>query len=145
MILKQFSPWGVMNKDILSKKPQFPPELTIFSRIYAVSHQKLETLPLNTPKIWPLPSKYLPFREGKCKVWAKKPDTLKNWPSMRNPQFLSYPHETWWKWSSHEVIIFTKFHEDKAKIVDFLLWLIFESVPFMQLTAVLKTLHTVTT
>ena len=26
---------------------------------------------------------------------AKKRDTLKNWPSMKNPQFLSYPHETW--------------------------------------------------
>ena len=61
-----------MNKDILSKKPQFPPELTIFSRIYAVSHQKLETLPLNTPKIWPLPSKYLPPSGGESKVQGKK-------------------------------------------------------------------------
>ena len=42
----------------------------------------------------------------------KNPDTLKNWPLVKNPQFLSNPHETWSKWLTHEVIIFTKFHED---------------------------------
>ena len=25
----------------------------------------------------------------------KKQDTFKNWPLIKNPQFLSYPHETW--------------------------------------------------
>ena len=33
--------------------------------------------------------------------------------------FLSDLYETGGKYSSHEVIIFTKFHEDKTKIVDF--------------------------
>ena len=30
-------------------------------------------------------------------------------------------HETLWKWLPYEVMIFTKFHEDTTKIVDFLL------------------------
>ena len=34
----------------------------------------------------------------------KKRDTFKNWPLIKNPQFLSYPHETWWKWSPHEKV-----------------------------------------
>ena len=25
----------------------------------------------------------------------KKRDTFKNWPLIKNPQFLAYPHETW--------------------------------------------------
>ena len=25
----------------------------------------------------------------------RKRDTFKNWPFIKNPQFLSYPHETW--------------------------------------------------
>ena len=50
----------------------------------------------------------------------KKRDTFKNWPLMKNPHFLSYPHETLWKWSPHELIIFTNFHEDRTKIVVFL-------------------------
>ena len=49
----------------------------------------------------------------------KKPDTFKNWPMIKNPQFSS--HETWWKLLPHEVIIFTKFHEDRTKIKNFLL------------------------
>ena len=28
------------------------------------------------------------------KVWVKKPETLKNWPLVKNPQFLFDPHET---------------------------------------------------
>ena len=28
------------------------------------------------------------------KVWGKKRDTFKNWPLIKNPQFLSYPHKT---------------------------------------------------
>ena len=38
----------------------------------------------------------------------------------KNPYFLSNLHETWWKWLSHEAIIFTNFHKDWTKIVDFL-------------------------
>ena len=30
------------------------------------------------------------------------------------------PYETWWKWWPLEVIFFTKFHEERMKIVDFL-------------------------
>ena len=52
------------------------------------------------------------------KSGAKKRDTFKNWPLIRNLQFLSYPNETWWKLSPQEVNIFTKFHEDRTKIVD---------------------------
>ena len=33
---------------------------------------------------------------------------------------MSNLHETWWKWLSHEAIIFTKFHKDWTKIVEFL-------------------------
>ena len=53
----------------------------------------------------------------------KKQDTFKNWPLIKNPQFLSNPYETWWKWLTHEVINFTKFHEDWTKIVDSL-WMV---------------------
>ena len=60
----------------------------------------------------------------------KKQHTFKNWPIIKNPQFLSYPHEIWWKWLPHEVIIFTKFHEDRTKIVDFLLMANFWKCPF---------------
>ena len=35
---------------------------------------------------------------------------------MKAPHFLLYLHKTWSKLSPHEVIIFTKFHEDRAKI-----------------------------
>ena len=31
----------------------------------------------------------------KLKSEAKKRDTYKNWPLIKNPQFLSYPYETW--------------------------------------------------
>ena len=33
---------------------------------------------------------------------------------------MSNPHETLWKWYHHELIIFTKFHQDWTKSVDFL-------------------------
>ena len=39
------------------------------------------------------------------------------------------PYETWWKLSPHELIIFTKFHEDRTKIVDFLLMANFWKCP----------------
>ena len=34
---------------------------------------------------------------------AKKRDTFKCCPIIKNPQFLSFPHGTWWKLSSREV------------------------------------------
>ena len=49
---------------------------------------------------------------------------------MKNPQFLSNPHETLVKLLPHQVIIFKKFHEDWTKIVDFLLMADFERVSF---------------
>ena len=56
------------------------------------------------------------------KVWVKKKqDTFRNWSLVKNLQFLSNPHETWLKWLPHELILFTKFHEDWTKIVEFLL------------------------
>ena len=36
-------------------------------------------------------------------------------PLVKSPHFLSNPHETWKKQLSHEVIIFTKFHEERKK------------------------------
>ena len=41
--------------------------------------------------------------------------------SLKPPQFLSFVYETWWKYSSHELIIFIKLHEKRTKSVDFLL------------------------
>ena len=54
------------------------------------------------------------------KVWTKKPGHVQKLAINKNPQFLSNPYETWWKWLSNEAIIFTKFHEDWTKIMDFL-------------------------
>ena len=51
---------------------------------------------------------------------AKKTDWAKNSLLVKNPQFWLYPHETWSKEQLHEVVIFTKCHEDRAKTVDFL-------------------------
>ena len=50
----------------------------------------------------------------------KKQDTFKNWPLMKNLHFLSYPHETLWKWSPHKWNIFTKFHKVRTKDVVFI-------------------------
>ena len=36
-------------------------------------------------------------------------------------QFLPYLHETWTKLETHELVILTKFHKDKAKIDELLL------------------------
>ena len=55
------------------------------------------------------------------KVWAKKLDTLKNWPLTKNPQFLSNFYENLSKWLPLELIILTKFCKSWTKIVDFLL------------------------
>ena len=51
----------------------------------------------------------------------KKRDTFKHWLLVKNPQFLLYSYETLWKWLPHELIIFTNFHGDRTKNVDFLL------------------------
>ena len=48
-----------------------------------------------------------------------------HWPQKsllgKNLQFSFYPNETWSKWLPPELDILTKFHEDRIKIVDFLL------------------------
>ena len=48
-----------------------------------------------------------------------------HWPKksllVKNLQFLFYPHETWLKKLTLEVVSLTKFHENRTKIVDFLL------------------------
>ena len=72
----------------------------------------------------------------------KNPDSLKNWPLVKNPQFLSNPHETLSKWSTHEVNIFTKFHEDQTRIVDFLPMVNFWMCPFLSSDSILFTLLT---
>ena len=51
----------------------------------------------------------------------KKRDTFKIWLLVKNPHFLSNPHETWQNYSPHEVIILTKFHKDRTKNADLLL------------------------
>ena len=49
------------------------------------------------------------------KVRGKKMRHIQNQPLIKDPQFFFNPHETLWKWLSQEVIIFTKFHEDRTK------------------------------
>ena len=72
------------------------------------------------------------------KSGSKKLDNFKNWPLVKNPHFLFNPHETWWKKSPHELIIFTEFHKDRTKSVDFLIranfWMcaVFYSSDFIQ-------------
>ena len=34
----------------------------------------------------------------------KKLHSSQNWPLVKNPQFLPYPHETWSNWLTHEVV-----------------------------------------
>ena len=62
------------------------------------------------------------FKECICKLKSesKKRDTFKNWPLVKDPQFWFYFHESLWKWKTLEVIIFTKFHEDRTRSGDFL-------------------------
>ena len=55
------------------------------------------------------------------RVSQKKVYKLKYWLLIKNPQFLHDHHQTWAILRTHEVVILTKFHEDRAKIVDFLL------------------------
>ena len=39
----------------------------------------------------------------------------------KKSQSLSNPNETWWKWLTHETIVFIMFHQNWTKIVDFLI------------------------
>ena len=43
---------------------------------------------------------------------------------------MFYSQETWWKWLPHDMIIFTKFHENQTKNVDLLILVNFERVSF---------------
>ena len=43
---------------------------------------------------------------------------FKNWQLIKNPQFLSNPHESLGKLLPHEVINYTKLYEDWIKIVE---------------------------
>ena len=49
---------------------------------------------------------------------SKKTVQVQKLATIKDPQFLSNPQETWWKYLPHEVIIFSKFHEDRTKNVD---------------------------
>ena len=69
----------------------------------------------------------------KGKVWVKKMRHIQKLAICNNPHFLSYLHETWWKYSPLEIIIFTRYHDNGAKIADFYLWQIFEHVSFFLL------------
>ena len=62
----------------------------------------------------------LRFKLLVLKVWVKKWDMFKYWTLVKNAQFWFYSHETLWKWFPQEVIIFTKFNEDRTKNIDFL-------------------------
>ena len=37
----------------------------------------------------------------------------------KNPKFFPCPRETWSKQLSHEIVVLTKFHDNRAKIVAF--------------------------
>ena len=50
----------------------------------------------------------------------KKLDWLKNWPLVKNLQFLSNQADIQATLPTHELIILTKFHNDWQEIVDFL-------------------------
>ena len=49
----------------------------------------------------------------------KNLDWLKNWPLVKNPQFLSNQADIQATVSTHELIILTKFHNYWQDIVDF--------------------------
>ena len=51
----------------------------------------------------------------------KKVDKTKTWLLIKNPQFCSNQANILATNSAHEMIILTKFHKDRTKIVDFLL------------------------
>ena len=43
------------------------------------------------------PKKAVHIKAFSLKSEDKKRHAFKNWPLVKNPQFLSYPHETWLK------------------------------------------------
>ena len=51
---------------------------------------------------------------------AKKVEWPKNKLLIKNPQFLPNPSDTQAILPAHELVIFTKFHENWIEIVDFL-------------------------
>ena len=55
-----------------------------------------------------------------CKVRVKKMRHIKKLAISKNSTICFYSLETLWKWLPHEVNIFTNFHEDSTKNVDFL-------------------------
>ena len=52
---------------------------------------------------------------------SKKQHMSKKCLIIKVPQFLPYLHETWSKLLAHELLILTKFHEDRPKTVELLL------------------------
>ena len=50
----------------------------------------------------------------------KKVDLLKNWPLVKNLQFLSNQADILATSPTHELVILIKFHKDWHEIVDFL-------------------------
>ena len=48
-------------------------------------------------------------KEFSSKLWVKKKAHFQKLAINKNPHFLSYSHETWWKWWAHETIIFSNF------------------------------------
>ena len=61
--------------------------------------------------------------------WSKKTGQGQKLTTNKNPQFLSYHHETWPKKPPQQYVILTKFHDDSTKIVDFLLIVNFRPCP----------------
>ena len=50
----------------------------------------------------------------------KKIDWLRNWPLVKNPQFLSNQAEIHATSPTHELVILTKFHKDWQENMDFI-------------------------
>ena len=59
---------------------------------------------------------------------AKKWTLAQKQANNKNPQFLSNPANILAIFPIHELIIFTQFHNDRVKIVDFYYWLIIRGV-----------------
>ena len=51
----------------------------------------------------------------------KKTRHVQKFAIDKKSTFLSDLHETWWKWLPYDAFIFTNFHKDWTKIMDFLL------------------------
>ena len=81
--------------------------------------ERLDSVQPGDNEIFPLPTYAWHREESQDKVRVKKGHIFKTWQTLKNSNFLFYPHETLWKWLPHEVIMFTKFHESWKKDVDF--------------------------